>query len=96
MVPLALHVQGHQGHKAGHLNNIKLVKKTITCIIKSMSRARPAYKAKARTAGIPERAPAQGVTVQRNKPRKKQVDSVAELRSIEGATDPTTRPTCSA
>jgi hypothetical protein len=56
--------------------------KHVICIRKSMSRATPAYRAKAFTAGMSDRAP-----------RKKHVHSAAELRSIDGATSPTILPT---
>ena len=50
-------------------------------IKKSISSAIPAYKAKARTAGISDKAP-----------KKKHVASEDEESNIEGATSPTTRP----
>ena len=53
-------------------------------IKKSISSAIPAYKAKARTAGISDKAP-----------KKKHVASEDEDSNIEGATSPTTRPRCS-
>ena len=55
------------------------------CIRKSTISAMPAYRANALTAGMSESAP-----------RKKHVDSAIEERSMDGATSPTIRPTCSA
>ena len=66
------------------MSNERRETKQVICIRKSMSNAAPAYKAKAFTAGMSDRAP-----------KKKQVHSAAELSSIEGATSPTILPTCS-
>ena len=52
--------------------------KAVIWRMKSTNKAIPAYRAKAFTAGIPDKAP-----------RKKQADSVMELSNIEGATSPT-------
>jgi len=58
--------------------------KHVICMKKSINKAIPAYKANALTAGISVRAP-----------RKKQVNSETDDKSIDGATFPVTRPTCS-
>ena len=56
----------------------------ILTIKKSIKRAIPAYNAKARTAGISDKAP-----------KKKHVASEEEDNNIDGATSPTTLPKCS-
>ena len=67
------------------MSNEMRAMKHVICMKKSMSKAMPAYRAKARTAGMSDSAP-----------RKKQVDSDTDERSMDGATSPTIRPTCSA
>lgn len=58
-----------------------MVKKAVICSKKSKQIAIPAYKENDRTAGIGERAP-----------KKKQVASESDVRSIDGITSPAIRP----